>query len=188
MIRQALEFMRDRLDGSLRQRFPSDEPRVAISNVVDRGGGAPAGLSDMLAMTLVNVERDPTASGTRPYLERAETSAAVMAPSMAINLDVLASAHFEDHYEDGLALLSAAIGHFQGQVSFTPQNAPDLPKGMQKLTTEWVDLDLREIHNLWTVLGGRYLPSALYKMRMITMQEGLAMGDVPLITGTSVRT
>lgn len=186
MIRQAMKFTRDQLNASLLRRFPTDGDWVAISNVVASGGGAPAGLRNQLAMTLINIERDATASATRPQLERGEVTATTMAPAMAINLDVLISAHFEDNYEDGLNMLSAAIGHFQSKTVYNPQSSPDLPKGMQKLTTEWVDLNLREVHNLWTVLGGRYLPSALYKLRMITVQEGLVQGEVPLITGTSV--
>lgn len=186
MIAKTLAFIRDRLDADLLRRFPSDAPWVAISNVVGSGGAAPAGLDNKMALTLINIERDAAASGNRPYLERGETTAAVMAPAMAINLDVLVSAHFEDRYEDGLTMLSASIGFFQSKTSYNSQTAPDLPAGMTKLTSEWVDLDLREIHNLWTVLGGRYLPSALYKLRMITVQEGLALGQVPLITGTSL--
>ena len=41
---------------------------------------------------------------------------------------------------------------------------------------------LRCMRNLWSLLGGRYLPSMLYKVRMITVDANAVIGQVPIIT------
>jgi len=61
------------------------------------------------------------------------------------------------------------IAFFQTRTVFTPSNTPDLPPGIEQLTVEIENLTTTELSNLWGILGGRYLPSILYRFRMITI-------------------
>jgi hypothetical protein len=51
---------------------------------------------------------------------------------------------------------------------------------------EIVNLDIQGLNNLWGNLGIKYLPSALYKARMFTLQEGWVVEQVPPISGIDV--
>ena len=35
------------------------------------------------------------------------------------------------------------------------------------------------MNNLWAILGAKYLPSVVYKLRMVTLQQGWAQQRVP---------
>ncbi|MBS8227944.1 DUF4255 domain-containing protein [Vannielia litorea] len=174
MIYDALEFLRGTLNRALVQRFPTAQDWVLLSALTQADGTPPPGLKSRLCLSLINIERDPTASGTAPRVQPDEGQMISRAPLLALNLDVLVSAHFEDAYGDGLKLLSGAIDHFQGKPHYRAGADPGLPAGMTKLSVEWVDLNLQEIFNIWTVLGGHYVPSALYKVRMLLVADDRA--------------
>lgn len=188
MILQAMKFVEQRLNRYLLGRYPSQSDWVVLSGITQNDGSVPLDVARKIALTLINIERDPVATNTQPRSQNDAKGSAVMNPTLRVNLDVLISAHFDDTYADGLELLSSAIGFFQGSSIYSPQTAPDLPPGLDRLTTEWVDLDVARIHQLWTVLGGRYRPSVLYKFRMLSFQSGWITGEVPAITGVVVET
>ncbi|WP_298293116.1 DUF4255 domain-containing protein [uncultured Litoreibacter sp.] len=185
MIQQTILFIEKRLNQYLMSRFPSASDWVVTSSVTGPGGTPPLATNNKIVLTLVNIERDATATATHPKSKVEDKSIAKMNPAMRINLDILVSAQFETNYSDGLVLLSAALGFFQGSSHYTASSAPDLPQGLDKLTTEWVDQNRQELHNLWTVLGGKYMPSMMFKLRMLSVQESWVTEDVPIITGTS---
>ena len=66
------------------------------------------------------------------------------------------------------------------------QNAPRLPRELEKLSFQWVDMDLQAINNLWSVLGSHYLPSVVYKARLLTIQDAWIQELTPPITGVGV--
>jgi hypothetical protein len=47
-----------------------------------------------------------------------------------------------------------------------------MPSGIEKLVVELHQLNFEQQNNLWAVLGAKYLPSVLYKVRAISIQEG----------------
>jgi hypothetical protein len=51
-----------------------------------------------------------------------------------------------------------------------------------------VNFSVGDLHNLWSSVGAKYLPSAVYKVRMITLPDGWVTERVPVITGASQRT
>ena len=50
-----------------------------------------------------------------------------------------------------------------------------------------VNLNTQDLQNLWSGMGGRYLPSALYKLRMITLPDAWVTERIPTITGTATK-
>jgi len=188
MIDATLAFLTTMLNESLRTRFSADADLAVLDRVGGELSGAGEETTNRLLLTLVNIEREGTAANTA-RIYRGEGAEMQRAPQpLNINLIFLLSANFPDRYRDGLRVLSAGIGAFQSRPVFTPQDAPLLPEGIERLSVEWRDLDLQSIHNLWTVLGGTYLPSAVYKARMLVVEDGFVGTDVPLITSTSVET
>ncbi|WP_298855432.1 DUF4255 domain-containing protein [uncultured Ruegeria sp.] len=185
MIHETMTFVVTRLNRALLERYPSDGDWVIASHVTTATGSAPVDAADKVLLTIVNLERDSTAMRTQPLTHVEHDSSARMNPTLQVSLDVLVSANF-DRYEDGLNLLDGVIGYFQAKPLYTRQNAPDLPAGLERLTCDWVDLSLKDIHDLWAVLGGRYLPSVLYKIRMLSFQQGWIEDETPLISGLDV--
>ena len=41
----------------------------------------------------------------------------------------------------------------------------------EKVTMEFVSLSMEQLNQMWSYLGSKYMPSALYKMRLCTIQN-----------------
>lgn len=109
-----------------------------------------------------------------------------------IHLDVyfmVASAYDAETYEEGLKLMSAALMFFQAHPVMTPQNTPEMPAGLHQLSLEISNLRVEELGQIWGNLGGRYVPSVMFKMRSVMIDAGAVTTVVPLVTrpGTGAR-
>jgi hypothetical protein len=184
MLERTLSFLADQLNAHLGARYPSSEPHAVLSSLIGGDGTVPSGIENKVVLSLVNIEREVSAAGSGTQL-RAEGEGFIRTNApLNLNLYILAAASFAGNYDEALKLLSAVLGFFQGRQVFTVQNVAGFPRGLEKLTLEIVNLDLQGLNNLWGNIGGKYLPSVLYKARMLTVQEGWILDQVPGISGT----
>lgn len=58
----------------------------------------------------------------------------------------------------------------------------EMPAGVEELIFDLNTLTMQDLNNMWGILGSKYLPSVMYKMRMITISEEFAQGEAGLIT------
>ena len=63
----------------------------------------------------------------------------------------------------------------------TPQNTPEMPAGISQLSIDIANLKVEEIGQLWGNLGGRYVPSVMFKVRSVIIDAGLVKSITPLI-------
>jgi hypothetical protein len=47
---------------------------------------------------------------------------------------------------------------------------------LEGLALNMENLSSHEMHSLWSIHGGRYMPSVLFRVRMITLQSGAVRG------------
>jgi len=176
MIYASLDTIADKLNFYLKSRFAVAEDKVLISNLVNQDGTPAISEADKVVITLVNIQEESIGS-RRSGLDG-------MNRPINLNLYVLFSAYFIDgNYSEALKFLSAVISFFQANVVFNQVNTPDLPLNIEKLTFEIVNQDLQSQSHLWGTLGGKYIPSVIYKVRMITIQESNMDIDTPRISG-----
>ena len=67
--------------------------------------------------------------------------------------------------------MQEVIQFFQAKYVFDHLNTPNLDAGIEKLVLEMMSFNLDQLHQLWSMLGGKYHPSVEYKMRMITVDS-----------------
>jgi hypothetical protein len=84
-------------------------------------------------------------------------------------------------YGNALIDLQNVIGVFQKKYVYDHVNTPLLDANIEKLILDMVSLNLQQLHEIWSVLGGRYFPSVVYRMRMVTI-DSLTDLQGPLIT------
>jgi hypothetical protein len=96
-------------------------------------------------------------------------------PPIYLNLDILFAANYTDYYTS-LLLISNVIKFFQFQNVFTPLNSPNLPPGIEELIFDLKTLSLQDLNNLWGILGSKYIPSVVYKMRLIIISDDFSQG------------
>lgn len=186
MIDETLAFVVDELNRFLMARFPDTDPLAVLSSLSAMDGSALPGLDRRLIVTLVNVGKEaaapalgiPTRAGGGGYVRAA-------AP-LHLNLYVMMSASFSN-YVEALKMLSCVLGFFQGRPAFEAQNSVNFPRHLDKLACELVSVSTQELNNLWAILGAKYLPSAVYKLRMVTLQQNWLDAVVPDVSQPGVR-
>jgi hypothetical protein len=178
MIDKTLSFLAAELNGFLGMRFPSNEEHAVVRGLpVDDG-------ANRLVLSLVSVEREAAgAAGPAPV----RNSHVLRRPPLHLNLQVLLSASCPQNYLHALQLLSVALGHFQARAVFDANSGPHFPRELDRLQLELVNLGIHDLSNLWSLMGGQHLPSALYKVRMLTLSEDWIDGVVPAVGGVDIR-
>jgi len=127
---------------------------------------------DKVIMTIVNIEEEKTLKNTPPYIRKGD-SIEKRNPTLFLNLYILCSCP-ADEYPNAVAYTSQVVGFFQTKYVFTPDNissgSGSFPKEIEKIILELVTLSFEQLNHLWGILGGKYMPSVLYKMRLIPIQ------------------
>lgn len=185
MIDKTLGFLLDELNGFLGVRYQSMEKLAVLSSLSNRDGSPVPGLDGKLVLTLVNIGREAAAPALGTPTKSAGGGYGRTAAPLNLNLYVMVSASFND-YREALKMLSCALGFFQGRPGFDAQSTASFPPYLDKLTAELVSISTQEMNNLWGILGAKYLPSAVYKLRMLTLQQGWVDEQVPEVQNPDV--
>jgi hypothetical protein len=183
MIDKALGILADGLRDYL-VRLPglnitSQEP-VALKHIVEFDG-SPALPADSVGIFLVNIEEERVNRTQTASITGRNGTVAHINPDVKLNLYVLVAANFST-YKTGLEFLSGAVQFFQSKNVFTLENTPHMDPSIRKLIVEMTTLSFEQQNHLWGSLGAKYLPSVLYKVRMLTIQETRAFDEQPPIT------
>ncbi len=191
MINQALDFLCNEINNYLITKLVLAPGTQAISlfNVSqlnsETGGGNGGGETTSGAfLTLVNIEEDRISKSQDNYI-RKEGKIIYQNPKVHLNLYLLFSVQLST-YSEALKRLSYIIQFFQHRCSFAPLTFPALPAGVEELILDLHTLSLQDMNNLWGILGSKYLPSIMYKMRMITISEDFRQGEAGLITAITI--
>jgi hypothetical protein len=187
MIDRTLNFLLGELNAFLGTAFPASEAHAVLSSLALPDGSTPQGIDNKLVLSMMNLERD-TIAHTPGAASRAEPGEAFrMNPSLHLNVFLLLAASFPGNYAESLRFLSSSLGFLQSKPVFTPQNSSSFPRGLERLTLELVNMNMQDLQNLWACVGAKYLPSALYKARLVTIQDAWVIERVPVITGTATK-
>lgn len=182
MIDKALNFLQEELNNFLGQRFQSNENLVVQSALISPDGTVPQEIENKVVLTLANIERESVAnaaSGSSAFLGLSSR----VSPPLNINLYILVSANFGNKYAESIKFLAQSVTFFQAKPVFTAQGSAGFPRELERLSFELVNLDFSQLNNLWAAQGAKYLPSVVYKVRMLTIQEAWVSDRVPAISG-----
>jgi hypothetical protein len=180
MIEKTLSFIEHELNGYLGARFPSPQPHAVVASLASSDGTSAANIESRLVISLVNIERETAAAGAG-MTARSGGGYAQHQPPLYLNVYVLLSASFSNNYKQALQFLDTALGFLQARPNFDARSSPQFPRELDRLSLELVSLSIQELNNLWAILGAKYLPSALYKVRMLVVQEYWMTAAVPAI-------
>lgn len=180
MIHAILKYIADDLNKYLRLKFNISTDMLKLSHLVHQDGSE-ATDGNKIVFSLIGMNEEKLNRWKDNYRKDWQGNAVRVNPPVNLNLYVIFSANFKQNYEDALRYLSAVISYFQKKRIFTPEDSPGLPEGTGSISFELVDLDLRELSNLWGALGAKYLPSAVYRIRTVSIQEEHIEDIIPVI-------
>ena|SRR5260221_2653082 len=181
MLNKSLEFFADELNKYLilKNVSSSDLPRVVLGNVARAYDTDTLPTADPIInraiLSLVNIEEDRVSKQQENYV-RTDISVEYKNPPLFINLYMLVSLN-RNNYAQSLTWLGHILQFFQFQNVFTPLTHPSLDSRILKLIVELYSLNFEQVNHLWSTLGGKYLPSVMYKVRQISIDEDLTLSE-----------
>jgi hypothetical protein len=178
IINQSLQFLKSKID-SYNGNVNSIVEVTNIATLNDGDEYLPS--TTPVILSIVNIEEDTTAKNPNVYLKNPAQLSSVKKynnPAKNIVLSLLFSSYNQeqksDKYLDGIVKLEHVIRCFQEQNVFYIDGLAEVDPGSEnytKLILDMESLKISELNQLWSVLGNKYMPSVLYKMRMITIQH-----------------
>jgi hypothetical protein len=175
MIQEALSCLVDEINGYCKSRLKINEDKVILSGIMNPDGTSAIRGENKVLVTLVNIEKDTVSQmGVTQH-----TSS-----PLNINLYILFSASFAAaNYPEALRFLTFIMGYLQQKNVFNRTNTPQLDEGIEKLVFEMENLPLEKMNNVWSTLGAKYIPSVMYKVRMLTIDGSIVREFRPAISG-----
>jgi hypothetical protein len=186
MIRTALQFIQSELEAYIVNR--ENEPgSYKTDNVVDLkpivlpNGNINITDSTHVTVMLVNIEEERREGKQAYYLPTPDKKYQRLNPPVEIDLFLLFVANNSD-YPTALRDLSDVIGFFQSHAVFDSQSYPSLNASVadavskpwqliDRLSFKLVSLTFEQQNNLWGMLSSKYMPSAVYRVKLLTAFE-----------------
>jgi hypothetical protein len=171
MLDTALKFLKDELNTYLLTQTGSDAV-VEMGKLVDEAGKYPQEIYNKLCASIINIEEERTFKSQLPEHIYTNGQHIVLEPELKINLYVIFAANFDFKlYDQALKYLSYVLAYFQSHPSFTSVEYPALDPRIEKLTVELQSLNYEQLNQIWAFIGGKQLPSVIYKVRLVSLQD-----------------
>jgi hypothetical protein len=182
VIDAAMGHIANQLNQSLKRMFRVGEDLVIISHIHEQDGSVASHVANKLLMFLTNIETETLAYRSSEHAHVGAQRMAVNSAPVYLNLLVMFAANFSaGNYPEALKFISGTIGFFQRRPVLDHHNSPGLDSRIDRLALEIQNLSTADLSNLWGILGGKYMPSVLYRVRMITFDSTQMTAQVPTI-------
>jgi hypothetical protein len=177
MIFEALELIRAELAVYVKPLLTTFEVELgSIANV--------AGSEDKILISVVNIEEENALKNISPYQRNAVGGFDIKNPPVFLNLYVLVAVNFSSNatYSTALKLLARVVQCFQGKRIYTIANTPnatlitDPQATTLHVTVDLYSMSFEKVNQLWGTLGGKQVPFACYKMRVVEEQADKQIG------------
>jgi hypothetical protein len=180
MLDLAVMFLTRELNTYLAARTGLTFGSALLSRVVTDAGKW-AIPDDQIGVALVNVEEERSLRSQLPQSVYSDGRQVVLEPELKINLSLLFAANFRQ-YEQGLRQLSLLLTFFQAHSVFTAERYPALDPRIQRLCVDLISLSFEQLNQLWAFVGAKQLPSAIYRVRLVVLQDVEPTAIQPPIT------
>ena len=183
MIGTTLEYLQEKLDIALQDRLGTLVDTVVLGPMADSAEDDSAKLYLMLAGL-----REDTTPQRKPTKATADAYVAKRPATKPLHLEcTLLLAATGNDYATSLAILSEALIVLRGLNVISPDDLSEVRLPGGHLTLELVTLEPQEQNHLWATIGAKYVPSAVYRLRLVTLSEQrIPDEEVPLIEDTKL--
>ena len=186
MILQTLKILSNELENFL-DNFAEDgvdSKRVVIGNIAFHEGEkyrpntVDLTTDDKIVITVARVEEESILKNNALYTKNSPlTTVDYHNPKVHVNLYILITCN-SILYENAMTYLSRVIRFFQSKNVFTDQNTTPIVSGINeldrfdnfKLLMDLYSPSFEESNHLWSMMGGKQLPFAMYKLRAIDLE------------------
>jgi hypothetical protein len=179
VIDLALQAIVAQLNQALRTGFAIRDDVAVLGNVLEQDGSVGAQLDNRIVVSLVNIERETLAQRAPRHGAHPLARSVLTEEPVHLVLSVMFAANFSgSNYGEGLKMISAVVGFFQSRPVLDPHNTPGLDRRIDRLALDIANLSVAELSNLWSILSGKYLPSVLYRVRLVSVDRDQVKGTI----------
>ncbi|WP_187270271.1 DUF4255 domain-containing protein [Pontibacter qinzhouensis] len=147
------------------------DARLVLGNIAKAADGDQGqnSLVNRTVLSLINIEEDKVAKVRENY-RKTDTSVLYKNPPLYVNIYILLAANMNT-YSDSLRMITLIMQFFQSNSFFTPLTHPSLDSRILQLHADLFSLNFEQINHIWSTLGGKYMPSVMYKVRQLTVED-----------------
>ena len=186
MIHNLLPVVCSELNDYFKSRYGVREDRLVLSNLINQDGSVALEGSNTVVCSLVNVEEETTLKATAGTTSSGGTFVK-SSPDIYVNLTIIFSSYFVGkNYVEALKFLSGVIYFFQGKPVFTNDNTPGLSDNVEKAVFDLTSLSFHDLSAVFQMMGSKYLPSVVYRIRMLTFATDNMEDTIPSISGIGI--
>jgi hypothetical protein len=181
MIDETVKFIEKELNIFFRLRFNIIEDRVVASAIVNQDGSLAIRDENKVLISLVDIQEEGSLKNTGVQ-HSIRNGGFVKSPlPVHLNLYLMFSSLFSNgNYIESLKYVSEVILFFQSRTVFDRSTYPSLQNtSIEKLVFEMYHPDYQARNNLWSTIGAKYIPSVIYKVKMLTIWEAEAAQVIP---------
>jgi hypothetical protein len=179
MIDAAIGQIAAELNQFLKRTFDRSEDLVVVSNLLEQDGSVAPHVDNKVVVFLTNIEKETVQASihSTPALNGPRTL--VASEPLHLNLYLMFAGCFSgSNYPEALKFIATTIRFFQANPVFDHHNTPELDRRIDRLALDVENLDIQQLSNLWGILSTRYIPSIMYKMRMVTIDADAVRSEV----------
>ncbi|HET9439771.1 MAG TPA: Pvc16 family protein [Longimicrobiales bacterium] len=167
MVDLALVFLTDELNTFIASRM-GPGLRADLTRIVDDAGRYV--LTEPIGVHLIAVEEERAFRAQLPTVTHVNGRDIMQQPELQLNLYVLVAAN-NTTYRVALGHLALVLTFFQAHSVFTADQYPALDARIAKLTVELMSLSFEQLNQVWAAIGAKQLPSVVYKVRTVVVQD-----------------
>jgi hypothetical protein len=187
MIYETLQILKEQLEGYFSEVGLGKILTLENIALWDSGGDNATKVENKVVLSLINIQEETTLKNA-PHFKIRNDIAEYENPPVSLNLFILISGNCET-YDKSLRSISKTIEFFQGKPVFSSANTVynrtnvafdvfDYFKFHLKLFTPTFE----QLNNIWGTLGGRQLPSVIYKIQLIQIEHHKKLSATGVIT------
>jgi len=166
-----------------KMEFSSEKKTVILARPTNAKGEFDVP-SNTVCLTLLNIDEE-TSMRNPMITKRIEGNKIyTQTPGILLNLSLVFIANFPKDYVSELNYITKIIEFFQQKDTFTIANTPSLKKQgriFEQLVFKLSTTKLEDQHHIWDLLGIKYMPSVMYNVGKITIQEDEKLSETKVV-------
>lgn len=181
MIGDILECISKELSEFIEKQvtYSSGKKNVVLLNPRDKKGEVKIP-DNTIVLSLLNINEDTTMRNPVATKRVEGDKVYTQIPGISIDISVIFMAHFPNDYISELNYITKVMEFFQQKDTFTVANTPSLEKHkryIEKLTFKLSTTKLEDQHHIWDLLGIKYMPSVVYDVGKILIQDDEVLSE-----------
>ena len=175
MIYETLEIVMDQITKYLDTK-PNDDSVLVLENIAKQDDVTVTRLNDRVAVSLLNMEEEATLRNF-PNTTLKNGKTIYKNNKVNLNLYVLFAAN-RTAYDKALVSINNIVEFFQSKKVFTQVNTPFTPASTIfdelkefKFIVDLYTPTFEQLNYIWGTLGGKSVPSVLYKISIIKIES-----------------